>query len=676
MDPRPADDHGKLVVAKSGTVISLFSGALGLDLGLERAGFVVRVAIECNPHAAATIRANRPGLPLIADKLERVPTSQILDRAGLRVGEATVVTAGPSCQSFSTAGQRGSVADPRGVLFREFLRVVDEAKPEFFVMENVRGLLSAAIKHRSLAERGPGYPLLEPEERLGSAFGLVLQELKSLGYYVVFDLVNAADYGAPQRRERILFIGSRDGVPVQIPSATHSREPSGDLRTWVTLREGLQGVDNRKSAHAEFTSSEKNLLMRIPAGGNWRDLPTRLRRRALGAAFDSWGGRCGFYRRLSWNQPAPALTTVPDGRATMLCHPSKTRPLSIAEYARLQQFPDGWTFSGSTGQQYEQIGNAVPLALGSAAGKALEAALSRPPRVELLGLVVCPDGLARRLRARTCTVLNPPSMRKVKGLRKARSWTKQSRGSQHPILSHVTTESALRRLVPMASRKRMKAHRVTLSLHALYGSPSHGNKADPLDELVFIILSQMTTHHSFNRVYERLKGSVGKWEKLSGIRTARLKSLIKDAGLSGQKAPRIKAIVKKVKKDFGVASLAKLKAMSDRDAEDYLKTLPGVGTKTAKCVLMYSLKRPVLPVDTHVWRVATRLGLVDGRLGQARGQHVLEEAVPPTDRYSFHVNAIMHGRAACLALYPRCGTCPLRRNCPSGRSATTLLLAS
>ena len=138
-------------------VVSLFSGAMGLDLGLEAAGLQVRVAVESNAVAAATIRRNRPSLPLFERPIEDVSTEEILETAGLKVGEALVVSAGPSCQTFSTAGRRQSVAEPQGMLFRHFLRVVREAKPRFFVMENVRGIMSSALVHRPLAQRGLGF---------------------------------------------------------------------------------------------------------------------------------------------------------------------------------------------------------------------------------------------------------------------------------------------------------------------------------------------------------------------------------------------------------------------------------------------------------------------------------------------------------------------------------------
>lgn len=174
----------------------------------------------------------------------------------------------------------------------------------------------------------------------------------------------------------------------------------------------------------------------------------------------------------------------------------------------------------------------------------------------------------------------------------------------------------------------------------------------------------MTTHHSFNRVYNRLKRRVGSWEGLFTTRLSVLKGIIKDAGLSNQKAPRIKQIIQRLKNDFGKVSLSSLRRMTDSAAEKYLTSLPGVGLKTAKCIMMYSLSRRVLPVDTHVWRVATRLGLIHKGVSYSTVHNKIEEVVLPRDRYSFHVNAISHGRSTCLPLKPRCNQCVLIKLCP------------
>lgn len=442
-------------------VISLFSGALGLDLGLEGAGFRLAVAVECNRFAAETIRKNRPRLPLIQEHIEKVTTATILEKAGLKVGEAALVTGGPSCQPFSTVGLRRSMDDPRGVMFREFLRVVREARPRFFVMENVRGVLSAAASHRPLKERGPGFPRLKPEEELGSAFALLLKELRTLGYYVVFDVLNTADYGTPQTRERVVFLGSRDGEPLEIPVPTHSKAGGCGKRRWLTLEMGLRGVVERRPVFSPLSEAKKCFLRRIPPGGNWRDLPEGLQREALGGAYGSWGGRVGFFRRLSWDRPAPALTTRPDSKATMLCHPTKLRPLSVREYALLQQFPKSWSFEGGRPQQYIQVGNAVPVGLGRAIGRALRKAMAGRRLRARLGTLACRnDGLLERLSRRPRTVVNPPRMRKVKGQDALKKWLKSETRGRAKILDYVNRRWRQRSKVkPKSARVRVAARR-------------------------------------------------------------------------------------------------------------------------------------------------------------------------------------------------------------------------
>lgn len=393
-------------------VISLFTGAMGLDLGLERAGFSISVAVECNKFALQTIRKNRPDLPVIDRPIEDVTTREILDAAGLEKGETAVVIGGPSCQVFSTAGQRNSLGDPRGTLFQHFLRVVDEAAPRFFVMENVRGLISAAVRHRPLRERGPGFPPLQPDEELGSAFQRVTQEIKQLGFYTIFDVLNAADFGVPQRRQRLLFVGTRDGERIAMPEPTHDEHGEGQLQPWATVEDAIGDLQEDAPDFYNFCPAKEKYLRKVPEGGNWRDLSPALRKKALGSAYTSWGGRSGFFRRLAWDEPSPALTTRPDSKATSLCHPTELRPLTVGEYARIQQFPDDWVFEGTVRKKYEQLGNAVPLGLGHAAGSALRKAMRSRKRVDRAGEVVCWNlDLLAKLTKRPRTIVNPPRMR-------------------------------------------------------------------------------------------------------------------------------------------------------------------------------------------------------------------------------------------------------------------------
>ena len=393
-------------------VISLFSGAMGLDLGLEAAGVNIVVALECKPSPAATIRRNRPSLALIDRPIDDVPSEEILREAELRPGEAFAVVGGPSCQVFSTAGQRKSLSDPRSTMFQHFVRVVRDTRPEFFVMENVRGLLSAAVRHRPLKRRGPGHPPLGEDELLGSAFRVVANTLRTLGYYCVFDVLNAADYGVPQTRQRLVIIGSRDGRRLRMPERTHDSEGADGLARWRTLGDVVEGWKEDEPDYYPFCPAKARYLKLVPEGGNWRQLPDELKGEALGRALISWGGRSGFFRRLSRERPCPALTTRPDSKATTLCHPTELRPLTVGEYARIQQFPHDWVIDGSVWQKYEQIGNAVPLGLGSAIGDALVAAAESDVREDRLGRFETFNlDLLAKLTRRPKTIVNPPRMR-------------------------------------------------------------------------------------------------------------------------------------------------------------------------------------------------------------------------------------------------------------------------
>lgn len=186
---------------------------------------------------------------------------------------------------------------------------------------------------------------------------------------------------------------------------------------------------------------------------------------------------------------------------------------------------------------------------------------------------------------------------------------------------------------------------------------------------MFIVLSQMTTHWSFNRVYSRLKRRFPEWERVLDVSEASLRRTIRGAGLSRMKAARLRAIVARVVADYGVADLSALGDVTDSEALEYLCSLPGIGEKTARCVLLYSFDRAVLPVDTHVWRICRRLGLVDYAVSYIDVHRALESVVPPRARYSLHVNGMMLGREACTARRPRCSECPLVQLCPRRLSA-------
>ena len=210
---------------------------------------------------------------------------------------------------------------------------------------------------------------------------------------------------------------------------------------------------------------------------------------------------------------------------------------------------------------------------------------------------------------------------------------------------------------------RARVRRINNKLESIYHSPRLGNKEDPLDELFYIILSLQTTYWSFEKVYESFKAKYHDWNKVRKLKSEAIARAIRDAGLSNQKAERLKAILNKLYKDFGSCTLEPLKEMDDDTAEKYLTSLPGVGIKTAKCVLMYSLGRAVFPVDSHVYRLFNRLGLSDPSISFAKAQTYFETLVPKDIRYSFHVNLVAHGRAVCIDRNPKNDQCIIKRHC-------------
>lgn len=351
--------------------LSFFSGALGLDLGLERAGFEPALACEVDKFCLETIKKNKPDLPVITD-IRNYTAEQIREHAGIGNEQIDLIVGGPPCQAFSTAGKRKSFEDERGNVFIKYIELATELKARFIVIENVRGLLSAALEHRPTNQRGNDFPPLTTEEKAGGALKLIVSYLESKGYGVSFNLYNSANYGSPQVRERVVIVASSDGKKLPYLLPTHSDNPEFGLPKWRTFRdavEGLTAADNKECA--VFPEKRLKYYRLLGNGQNWKNLPEELQREAMGKSFDSGGGKTGFLRRLSWDKPSPTVVTSPTMPATDLAHPEEHRPLSVAEYRRIQEFPDDWDFAGNLTQKYKQIGNAVPGSIGFAIGNLL-----------------------------------------------------------------------------------------------------------------------------------------------------------------------------------------------------------------------------------------------------------------------------------------------------------------
>lgn len=376
------------------TALSFFSGAMGMDLGIEKGGFDIRSVCEFDKFCRQTINLNRPDLALLGDINEQTKES-VLDASGLsEKDDIDLIVGGPPCQAFSTAGKRKGINDPRGNVFLKFIDLAIELNPKVLVIENVRGLLSCPMQHRPTHLRGKGFPDLHLDEQKGGALNFILQRLKQAGYNYSFNLYNAANYGTPQIRERVVIICSRHFNEIPFLEPTHSSEKEFKLKKWKTFRQATKSL--KEHSHINFPEKRLKYYKYLKSGQNWRNLPLELQKEAMGKSFYSGGGKTGFYRRIAFDKPSPTLVTHPAMPATDLAHPSEDRPLSIQEYKRIQEFPDNWDLAGSIVEQYKQVGNAVPASLGFAIAKLVDGLFEKVK-------IQNPDNYPYSRYKRTCT---------------------------------------------------------------------------------------------------------------------------------------------------------------------------------------------------------------------------------------------------------------------------------
>ena len=356
------DDHKRLSKDIPDIIaLSFFSGAMGLDIGMKNVGIRAMLACEFNKACRLTIATNEPEMALIGD-IEKYTAKEILEYAGVPKGrKVDVIFGGPPCQAFSTAGNRLGFNDSRGNVVLKYLDIVGEIKPTYVVIENVRGLLSAE------------YPYKDIEQPIkGGAMLIILDKLRSFGYSVSFNLYNAANFGAPQIRERVVIIAKLGKDKVSYLKPTNSNNEMYGLAPWKTLHNALSNIPKGTQHHyIEFPEKRLKYYRMLKEGQYWKDLPPEIQVEAMGKKLQLGGGKTGFLRRLSFSKPSPTLVTNPTMPATDLAHPVEDRPLSVEEYASIQEFPNDWKICGSILDQYKQIGNAVPIKLGEAIGRTI-----------------------------------------------------------------------------------------------------------------------------------------------------------------------------------------------------------------------------------------------------------------------------------------------------------------
>lgn len=328
--------------------ISLFSGAGGLDLGVEQAGYTVRVAVECEPDACRSLRRNFSDVEVLQGDMRRYSTEAVLGAAGLRSGEAELLIGGPPCTPFSKSGywlehkRRG--LDPEASLLEHYIRILDEARPRSFILENVFAL-AYANHNRDWLE-------------------LLLESFDRLGYSVRQEVVLAADYGVPQRRQRLILVGSLEGRPA-FPLPTHAGPH--ERRVWAQGEQALhvsteQAIGDLKDddslAEAEEVVGGKygHLLPEIPPGENYLHYTAK---RGHPDPLFEWRKRYwSFLLKLDPAQPSPTIQASP-GPYVGPFH-WLNRRLRVGELKRLQSFPDDFVICGNRRSAQRQLGNAVP----------------------------------------------------------------------------------------------------------------------------------------------------------------------------------------------------------------------------------------------------------------------------------------------------------------------------
>lgn len=323
------------------TFIEVCAGAGGLSTGLMHAGFTPLLLNDNNRDCCETLRRAHPGANVVCGDM------QSLDVTAFK-GKVDLLCGGIPCQPYALCGKRGGLDDPRGELMLLFRDLLERLRPRMFMIENVKGLVS----HNG-----------------GETLAYILEYLNRRGLYdIQYSVLNAAEYGVPQKRERIFIVGTLHKLAKSDGNIYTFPEPIPENQRKV-LRNVLTNVP--PSPCAKYPAEKARLFGMIPAGGCWVNLPEAEQRAYMKGSYNSGGGKRGILRRLHMDAPSLTLLCTPSQKQTERCHPTEIRPLSVREYARIQTFPDSYEFSGSMASQYKQIGNAVPVELARHVGMSL-----------------------------------------------------------------------------------------------------------------------------------------------------------------------------------------------------------------------------------------------------------------------------------------------------------------
>lgn len=358
--------------------VELFAGSGGLGTGFSNAGFNIICANDVWEPASRTYVANHPNVKYIVEDISKVTGDELLDGTGYEKKDIDVIIGGPPCQGFSTLGKR-FIDDPRNKLFKEYVRIVNEIKPKFFVMENVSGILSME-----------GGKVLEN----------ILESFKNIGYKLEYKLLNAAEYGVPQQRERTIFIGTRTNVKIEYPKPTHSitgENGQKSITLWEAISDLPQSDEEEMVNYASLPKNDYQKLIRKncdtvtnhkppvhneKAKKMMKYIPTGMSiwnvKEKVPIEYMPTSGYGNTYARLNPNEPGMTITRNFSCISSSRCiHPYLNRGLTAREAARIQSYPDNYKFLGSKTDIHIQIGNSVPPILGEKIGNQIKNMLDK-----------------------------------------------------------------------------------------------------------------------------------------------------------------------------------------------------------------------------------------------------------------------------------------------------------
>lgn len=366
-----------------------------MSIGFREAGFQIRAANDFDSDAAQTFQLNHPETAFLPGPIQEITADDFLKAADLRPGELDVLIGGPPCQAFSVYNHQRGMHDERSGLFREYARLVGGLMPRFVVMENVTGITSIDD---------------------GRAVAEIHARLKKLGYHVETRVLKAEQYGVPQERRRIFFVGVLNGQAVEWAAPTHAAMDdlfgfAARLKPLVTVADALSdlpplemGGGAEEMAYATPAQSDYQRQLRrgsrkvfnhvapslapinaermkyIPQGGSWRDIPVSLLPTGMKAARRS--DHTKRYGRMHPQGQSCTILTKCDLHWGAYIHPDQDRTITVREAARLQSFPDTFKFLGSRGEQYRQVGNAVPPLLARAVAESVLGMIAPAQRAE------------------------------------------------------------------------------------------------------------------------------------------------------------------------------------------------------------------------------------------------------------------------------------------------------